>query len=142
MNVTVKSNALSEYSKVGAQSGVESASPHRLIQMLMEGALDKLAIAKGFIQQGNIAGKGAHISWAIAIIDGLKTSLDKSAGGEIAENLDALYDYMQRTLLQANLDNNIDQLDEVMSLMQTIKSGWDDIPEEFKVPGAVKRPSE
>lgn len=142
MIMTVKSNALSEYSKVGAQSGVESASPHRLIQMLMEGALDKLAIAKGFIQQGNIAGKGAHISWAIAIIDGLKTSLDKSAGGEIAENLDALYDYMQRTLLQANLDNNTDQLDEIMGLMQTIKGGWDDIPEEFKVPGAVKRPGE
>jgi len=141
MNMIVKNNALAEYKKAGAQAGVDSASPHRLIQMLMEGALDKLAIAKGFIQQGNIAGKGEHISWAIAIIDGLKTSLDKSAGGEIAENLDALYDYMQRTLLQANLDNSIDQLDEVSKLMLTIKDGWDNIPEDFKVPGAVKHPA-
>jgi len=140
MNMIVKNNALAEYQKNGTQAGIDSASPHRLIQMLMEGALDKLAIAKGHITQGNIAGKGAHISWAIAIIDGLKTSLDKSAGGDIAENLDALYEYMQKTLLEANLNNNIEQVEEVSQLMLTIKDGWDNIPEDFKVPGAVQRP--
>ena len=133
---------MDQYKQVGVHSaGIESASPHRLIQMLMEGALDKLAIAKGHMNQGNIAAKGEHISWAIAIIDGLKTSLDKSAGGEIAENLDALYEYMQQRLLQANVDNSVEMLDEVIKLILSIKDGWDNIPEEFKAPGAVGRPA-
>ncbi len=140
MNMTAKHSALDQYNKVGIQGGVDAASPHRLIQMLMEGALDKIAIAKGHMQQGNIAEKGAHISWAIAIIDGLKVSLDKSAGGEIAENLDALYDYMQRTLLKANLDDDPALLDEVSGLMATIKDGWDNIPEEYRTPRAAGRP--
>lgn len=143
MNMTLKINALDQYKKVSVQSaGIESASPHRLIQMLMEGALEKLAIAKGHMQQGNIAAKGENISWAIAIIDGLKTSLDKSAGGEIAENLDALYEYMQTRLLQANVENSVEMLDEVTKLILSIKDGWDNIPEEFKAPGAVSRPAE
>lgn len=142
MNMTAKNSALDAYKKVGVHADIEAASPHRLIQMLMEGALDKIAIAKGHMQQGNVAEKGAHISWAIAIIDGLKTSLDKSAGGEIAENLDALYEYMQNQLLRANIDNSVEKLDEVSRLILTIKDGWDNIPDEYKEPGAVKRPGE
>lgn len=140
MNMTAKNSALDQYNKVGVHGGVDSASPHRLIQMLMEGVLDKIAIAKGHMQQGNIAEKGAHISWAISIVDGLKVSLDQSAGGEIASNLDALYEYMQQQLLQANIDNNPDLLDEVSKLMLTIKDGWDNIPEEYRVAGVVKKP--
>lgn len=140
MNMTAKNSALDQYNKVGVHGGVDSASPHRLIQMLMEGVLDKIAIAKGHMQQGNIAEKGAHISWAISIVDGLKVSLDRSAGGEIASNLDALYEYMQQQLLQANIDNNPDLLDEVSKLMLTIKDGWDNIPEEYRVAGVVKKP--
>ena len=140
MNMTAKNSALDQYNKVGVHGGVDSASPHRLIQMLMEGVLDKIAIAKGHMQQGNIAEKGAHISWAISIVDGLKVSLDQSAGGEIASNLDALYEYMQQQLLQANIDNNPALLDEVSKLMLTIKDGWDNIPEEYRVAGVVKKP--
>jgi flagellar protein FliS len=139
--MTAKNSALDQYNKVGVHGGVDSASPHRLIQMLMEGVLEKIAIAKGHMLQGNIAEKGAHISWAISIVDGLKVSLDKSSGGEIANNLDALYEYMQQQLLQANIDNNPDTLDEISKLMLTIKEGWDSIPDEYRVPGAVKKPS-
>ena len=124
-----KDRMLNQYRQVGTQSGVASASPHRLIQMLMEGALEKINLAKGYMQRGETALKGSHISWAISIIDGLRMSLDKEAGGEIAQNLDDLYDYMGRRLAEANLDNNEDILNEVSGLIVEIKSAWDAVPE-------------
>lgn len=124
-----KDSMLNQYRQVGTQSGVASASPHRLIQMLMEGALEKINLAKGYMQRGETALKGSHISWAISIIDGLRMSLDKEAGGEIAQNLDDLYDYMGRRLAEANLDNNEAMLDEVAGLLLEIKSAWDTVPE-------------
>ncbi len=127
-------NPIKQYNQVGTQSKVESASPHRLIQMLFEGALEKIALAKGNIQQGNTAEKAALISWAIAIIQGLQSSLDLKVGGEIAENLDALYEYMQKQLLNANIKNDVSLLDEVTKLLLTVKEGWDQIPEEFRSP--------
>ena len=124
-----KDSMLNQYRQVGTQSGVASASPHRLIQMLMEGALEKINLAKGYMQRGEIALKGSHISWAISIIDGLRMSLDIEAGGEIAQNLDDLYDYMGRRLVEANLDNDEAMLDEVAGLLLEIKSAWDTVPE-------------
>lgn len=118
-----------QYGTMAAVGGVEAASPHRLIQMLMEGALGKLAYARGHLLQGNVAEKGTNISWAISIIDGLRASLDMEAGGEIARNLNDLYDYMERRLLEANLRNDLKVLDEVMALLRQIKEGWDAIPQ-------------
>lgn len=135
MNYSPHSKGASQYKKVGAQTGVESASPHRLIQMLLEGALEKINLAKGYMQRGETPLKGTHISWAISIIDGLRMSLDKESGGEIADNLDALYDYMGRRLVEANLHNDPEILNEVSGLLLEIKSAWDSIPE------AVNRPS-
>lgn len=123
-------NALNEYKKVGVHGGIESASPHRLIQMLMEGALDKISAAKGFMERGDVAKKGEFISWAISIIDGLRVSLDKNLDNEIVNNLDALYDYMNRTLMEANINNDTAKLDEVARLMHDIKTGWDGIESE------------
>ncbi|HHH36398.1 MAG TPA: flagellar export chaperone FliS [Gammaproteobacteria bacterium] len=123
-------SALQEYQQVGKKAAVEDASPHRLIQMLMEGALEKIAAAKRFMEQGAIPEKGAHISWAVSIIDGLRASLDKSAGGEIALNLEELYLYMMRRLTEANLKNDPACLDEVTSLLVQIKSAWDAIAPE------------
>lgn len=131
MNYSGKSSALQQYGQVSAQSGVAYATPHRLIHMLFDGALDKLALARGHMQRGEVALKGSHIGWAISIIDGLRMSLDKEAGGEIAQNLDALYDYMQRRLLQANLKNDAEILGEVSSLLRTLKDAWGQIPEEL-----------
>jgi flagellar protein FliS len=118
-------NALQQYEKVGVQSGVENASPHRLVQMLMEGAAARIAAAMGHLQRGTIAEKGRNISLAISIIAGLRSSLDKDKGGQIADNLDRLYDYMIRRLLEANLRNDRAMLDEVQKLLQEIKEGWD-----------------
>ncbi len=119
--------ALRQYHSVGVQSGAESASPHRLVQMLMEGALEKVAAAKGHMARGEIEGKGRQIGWAISIVDGLRASLDSEGGTEIAGNLNALYDYVLRKLLEANINNDAAALDEVTALLVTLKQGWDGI---------------
>jgi flagellar protein FliS len=123
--------AMKQYHSLGMKTSVEDATPHRLIQMLMDGALDKIAAARGFMERGEIPQKGAHISWAISIIDGLRVSLDKSVGGEIAQNLDDLYNYMMTRLTEANLKNDTNYLNEVSSLLRQIKGAWDAMPEEI-----------
>lgn len=128
--------ALRQYQQVNTQSGVAYASPHRLIQMLMEGALERIAVAKGCIQRQDIAAKGEQIGKAIDIIGGLRDGLNMEAGGEIAANLDALYDYLQRQLLQANLHSDLAILDEVADLLRPIKEAWDAIGETPN-PGSV-----
>ena len=129
-----KRSAMAQYGKVAAESEVAYASPHRLVQMLMEGALDKVATAKGQIGRGDMEGKSRHITWAISIINGLRSSLDMDAGGEIAVNLDDLYSYMTRRLIDANVDNSADALDEVSGLMIEIKGAWDSMPEKIRNP--------
>ena len=120
------------YRQVAVQSGVAGANPHRLIQMLLAGALEKLAVAKGNMERGEIAEKGRNIGLAISIIDGLQGSLDHEKGGEIAQNLDGLYQYMALTLVQANTNNESAKLDEIAALLLEIKGAWDKIPEEFQ----------
>lgn len=124
--------AMKQYKQVSVHSGIMDASPHRLIQMLMEGALEKIALAKGGISAKNIQSKGEYISKAIDIIGGLQSSLNKEAGGELAANLGSLYDYMTRRLVDANLRNDPRILDEVAGLMTELKMGWDNMPETFK----------
>ncbi len=127
MSKTKAYGALRQYDQVGVHSEVESASPHRLIQMLMEGALAKIATAKGHLQRGQIAKKGENVGWAISIIEGLRASLDAEAGGQIAADLERLYDYMIRRLVQGNADNSVATFDEVHALLREIKAGWDGI---------------
>ena len=120
-------HALSAYNKVNTQTGVENADPHRLIQMLIDGAIEKVNRAKFFLRQNKTADKGKHISWAISIIGGLRSSLDMEAGGELAANLENLYEYCTHTLIEANLQNSEEKLDSVLSVLKEIKEGWDAI---------------
>ena len=119
--------ALKQYQTVNTQAQVVDASPHRLIQMLMEGGLSRLAQAKGAMLHGQSAQKGELIGKAIGIIGGLREGLDLSQGGEIAANLDRLYDYMVSRLLEANISNEPALLDEVADLLRNVKSAWDAI---------------
>ncbi len=132
MSYSAVNRAVQQYQQVGVRGGVDVATPHRLIQMLLEGALDKISIARGHMQRDEIAAKGRHVSWAISIIEGLRGSLDLDAGGDLARNLDALYGYMKDRLLHANLRNDIEALDEVAELLSTVKEGWDGIPEDYR----------
>lgn len=121
-------NGANAYAKVGMETGVAAASPHKLIVMLFEGALVAIKTAMQQMSEGNIAEKGMAISKAIMIIDGgLRASLDKKAGGDIAESLDALYEYMGKRLLEANLKNDVKILEEVHTLLQELKTAWDAI---------------
>jgi flagellar protein FliS len=116
------------YTKISIESEVFSANPHRLISMLYQGAILAIANAKNGILRKDIPAKGTAISQAILIIgDGLKASLDKKVGGDLALNLDALYDYMNSRLLTANLKNDIAALDEVTRLLRELKEAWDSI---------------
>jgi len=125
-------NALQQYGQVATQAQAGAASPHRLITMLLDGAMEKIAAGKGSMLRSDFAQKGQLISGAIAIVNGLRMSLDKKVGGEIAQNLDALYEYMARILMEANVNNNPKQLDEVSSLLGEIRSAWIAIPEDVK----------
>src|SRR5450830_1331035 len=116
------------YAKVGLETGVASASPHKLITMLYDGAI--VAILNGMTQMkaGNIEEKGKALSKAIQILDnGLRASLDREAGGEIARNLDALYEYMSSRLLTANLQNDPAILQEVHGLLVDLRDTWQQI---------------
>ncbi|WP_292935036.1 flagellar export chaperone FliS [Noviherbaspirillum sp.] len=116
------------YAKVGVETGVTSASPHKLIVMLFEGAMVAVASGIQHMQAGDIAKKGMAISKAISIIDnGLRASLDKKVGGDIALNLDALYEYMSNRLLIANLKNQPKILEEVYQLLKGLKDAWQTI---------------
>lgn len=119
--------ALRQYQTVNTQAQLSDASPHRLIQMLMEGGLSRLAQARGAIQHGQVAAKGELISKAIGIIGGLREGLNLQSGGEIAANLDRLYEYMIARLVEANLSNDVALIDEVAGLLRNVKSGWDAI---------------
>jgi flagellar protein FliS len=113
------------YTKVGIETGVDSASPHQLIVMLFDGALSALSAGLMHMKSGAIAEKGQAISKSILIIEsGLRASLDKEAGGEIAFGLDALYDYMGRRLLAGNLNNDPHALEEVQQLLTGLRDAW------------------
>ncbi|PCJ37034.1 MAG: flagellar export chaperone FliS [Moraxellaceae bacterium] len=124
------SKAASQYAAVNKQTGVEGASPHQLIQMLYEGAIENLAKAKGCMERKDFAGKGQTLGRAINIVGGLQSFLDKEKGGELAENLDALYDYISRQLFEATMTNDIALVDEAIGLIKKVKEGWEGIKEE------------
>ena len=119
-----RSSSVLPYAQLAVRTNIESASPHRLILLLLDGAVEKLHLAKLAMERNQIAEKGANISWAISIIDGLRASLNMDQGGNVASNLDNLYDYMGRRLVEANLSNDVAILDEILTLLNEIRSGW------------------
>lgn len=125
MNATTAINA---YTNIGLETSVASADPHKLILLLYQGALLAISSAKNQMLRNEIAAKGKYISQAIMIIEeGLKASLDKNAGGELAQNLSDLYEYMSQRLLIANLKNDVSALDEVSRLLSDLKGAWEEI---------------
>lgn len=131
-------NGANAYAKVGLETGVVAASPHKLILMLLEGAMTAIVSAGVHMQAREIEKKGNAISKAIMIIEnGMRASLDKNAGGEIAASLDSLYDYMGRRLMLANLNNDQAMLKEVHGLLAEIKSAWETIGNQVNAPVAA-----
>jgi flagellar protein FliS len=116
------------YAKISVETGVLAASPNKLIIMLYEGAITACRSAIVHMQNSDIPNKGAMFSKAILIIEsGLRLSLDKKAGGEIAVSLDALYAYMSHRLTLANIRNEPEFVHEVIKLLTELKSAWETI---------------
>ncbi|MGL4928615.1 MAG: flagellar export chaperone FliS [Plesiomonas sp.] len=122
---------LQAYKKVSVDSQLQSASPHKVILMLLNGAIERLVQAKAAMQMGNIAVKGERLGKAMDIIANLQACLSEDEGGDIAKNLAKLYEYMQNQLLSANIHNDAKTLDEVMALLTEIKIAWESIPTEL-----------
>jgi flagellar protein FliS len=126
-----RSNA-NKYATIHTESVAEDASPHKLIQMLMSGFLMRVNLAKGAISRNDYQEKSIQISKAVGIVGGLIDGLDMKKGGEIAENLNDLYGYINSRLFEASSENNIEYLDEVSGLMKEVQSAWNEIPAMYR----------
>lgn len=136
--LNMMNNPAAAYARVAVDTSVQEADPHQLILLLFDGAKSALALARAHLDNGDVAAKGAAISKAIDIVDnGLKASLDVEAGGELAANLAALYDYMVRRLLWANLKNDRAALEEVATLLGEIHGAWAEIAPGRATPAAA-----
>lgn len=121
-------NKANAYRQVNAHASVESASPHRLIEMLFDGLFQSLNAARGAIDRGDVEAKGQHIARAVRILqEGLVMGLDMEKGGEIAANLNLLYDYSVRQLTAANLKGDVSLVEEVINLLQPVAQSWKEI---------------
>lgn len=128
------------YASVGIETGVMAADPHKLVMMLFDGAIVAVSSAQACMAQERVAEKGEAITKAIAIInDGLKASLNTNAGGELADRLSALYDYMSARLLHANARNDAAVLAEVCGLLKELRTAWEEMARDPAVLSANKR---
>ncbi|HAS6349889.1 flagellar export chaperone FliS [Vibrio sp. IRLE0018] len=123
--------SLQAYKKVSVDSQLSAASPHKVIQMLMAGAIERLIQGKAAMQAGNIPVKGERLGKALDIIIALRSCLSMDDGGDIARNLDQLYEFMITQISGANHKNDPTMIDDVIDIIREIKSAWDQIPNEY-----------
>jgi len=133
MSGYARSSNLAAYQNAAAHGGVAAADPHKLIVMLIDGALERITTARGCIERNETSEKARLLNRAVSIIGELRSSLDMSKGGTIAANLSELYDYMCRQLLKANAENKAAPLDHVSALLRDIRSAWVAIPPDARV---------
>jgi flagellar protein FliS len=139
MSLSMRSNKLAAYSSVAAHGGVAANDPHLLILMLMDGAIERMAMARGCLEAGDIGQKAALLQRVVQILGELRQSLDLERGGALALNLRELYDYMERQLLRANVENKTVFIDEVRSLLGEIRQAWQAVPLELRAERAAAR---
>ncbi|WP_299569679.1 flagellar export chaperone FliS [uncultured Shewanella sp.] len=123
--------SIKSYRKVSLDSEIAVASPHRIIQMMFDGALLRLAQSRYAIETQDLQGKGVAINKAIGIINGLNNSLNMDVKDSVASNLSDLYDFMLRRISEANMNNDVKAIDDVTGILRTIKEGWDSIPQDM-----------
>ena len=123
--------SLQAYKKVSVDSQLSAASPHKVIQMLMAGAIERLVQGKAAMEQGNIAVKCERLGKALDIVISLRSCLSMNDGGDVAQNLDQLYEFMISQISIANAENKPEPIDDVINIIREIKSAWDQIPNEY-----------
>ena len=133
METGIGNHALRQYQQIGTANMIDESSPHRLIQLMMAHVLAKISFARGHVERQETAKKGETIGDAISVISGLQVSLNHKADAKMSANFDALYSYMMRRLLEANLNDDVQILDEVSGLMRELKEAWDAIADDPEV---------
>ncbi|MBB1428532.1 flagellar export chaperone FliS [Shewanella sp. SG44-2] len=122
-------SSLQSYRKVSLDSELSVASPHRIIQMMFAGGLERLAQSRYAIENDDLKNKGIYIGKAVGIVNGLNNSLNMDEGDEIAGNLSQLYDFIIMKITEANLKNDTQAIDDAVAVLRTLKEGWDAIPQ-------------
>lgn len=120
-------NKMQQYQAVGVQTSIMDADPHRLVQLLFQGASDNMSAAKGFIEHADPEQRNRCLNKSIQILGGLRSFLDQDKGGEITEKLDQLYEYIEQRLFQANVNNDAEGVEECMALLKQVSSAWTEI---------------
>lgn len=123
---------INAYKKGSLKQDIATADPHKLTLMLLQGAIDRIAYAKGAMDRQDMVEKANFISKASAIIIHLRDTLDMETGGDLSDNLYSLYSYMVERLTDAHVNNDLNILDEVSSLLSPIRDAWVQIPEDAK----------
>ncbi len=134
--------AANAYQRINVETSMHTIDQHQLVALLFEGVLNSIATARGALARGDVLGKVNGISKAIRIIEeGLSTALDKVDGGEIAQNLGALYEYCMHRLILANARNDDTMMLEVMRLIEPVATGWNEIKKQPGAGAAVNAPA-
>jgi flagellar protein FliS len=123
---------INAYKKGNLKQDISTADPHKITLMLMQGALERMAYSKGCIERKDFEGKSEHLSRVSAILMNLRDTLDMEVKTEITDNLFSLYEYMIQRITDANIQNDLNIMDEVINLLLPIKTAWSEIPEEAK----------
>ncbi|MFV1873313.1 MAG: flagellar export chaperone FliS [Oleiphilus sp.] len=130
-------NALHQYQAVNTQTSVVDVDRHQLIQLLFDGAIERINMAKARVNAKDFEGKNRLINKSIEIVSGLRSFLDLEKGSELAQNLFDLYVYCEHKLFQANVRNDIEMLDEVLLHLKKIQEGWSGIRQEVVEKGLI-----
>ena len=131
-----------QYKLIDTETGVVDADPHHLIDMLFKGALEKLAVAKGCMQRNEIAAKGEALTQAIGIVGGLLDSVDPEAGdGVLAKNLTELYYFVTERVTDANVNDDIQALQEAIDVLKQLESAWLEIAPSNSLHSVTSNPS-
>jgi flagellar protein FliS len=135
--MAVHNSKLAAYQSVAVHGGIAADDPHHLILMLMDGAMQRIATARGCLERHDLAQKAQLLQRAVAIVAELRGSLDRRQGGALAHNLDELYDYIARQLVRANAENKAEYLDEATGLLAEVRAAWVAVPLALKSQGAA-----
>lgn len=132
MNMAMRNKFVQQYASNFVETAVSEATPHKLVEMMYDGAIKNLTLAKVFIEQENYGKKAEHSNKVLAIINSLRDGVDMEKGGDVAENLFSLYDYCYRRVIEASSKNNVVMMDEVLDHLKTLNDAWKGMPESVK----------
>ncbi|WP_294946254.1 flagellar export chaperone FliS [Sulfurivirga sp.] len=132
MNAALRSKLSQAYANTGLESVVLSATPHKRVSLLYDGAVRHVRLARIAVEKKDIPAKARHTGKAMDIVSGLRSVLNHEHGEQLTSQLDALYEFILRHLLEASKDNSADKYQTVLEILETLKDGWDNMPEEYR----------